>query len=267
MANPYPRRKHMNLSRTYTRELKDNLNYTATWLPNLKLSLGDVGVLSGNGFTYRTNLKNLGMPFTEGKPGASADYSHLSAGSVRRDIKLAGKAPLLGSVLADADAGISFSFSSKEAIVFLASNCTIRVIADQEPLRKTILKAYEAGSWEEEYVVVTELVSAGATTIIISQGSEGRYELKAKAGLSPSFEAMKMEGNFSLVHDSQIGFNCLATSGMTPLFRCLGIRKGWFRTDVSDRETILPREGAGRASTDVAVEEVEYDDYLDPEMQ
>src|SRR5689334_8589624 len=98
----------MSTNQTYTRELRDNLNYTATWLPNLKLSLGDVGVLSKYQFTYRTNLANLGIPFKEGKAGSGATYSYVSSDSVKRNIKLAGKAPIAGSVLADVDAGITF---------------------------------------------------------------------------------------------------------------------------------------------------------------
>jgi len=259
----------MSVNRTYTRELKENLNYTATWLPNLRLSLGDVGVLHKHSFTYRTSLAHLGIPFGESGPGASAAYSHVSSGSVQRDIKLAGKAPVAGSVLADADAGITFSFSSTHAVVFLASDCTIRVIADQEPLRKAILEAYAAGGWEKDHVVVTELVMAGATTIIISEGSAGRYELRAKAGVMPTLEAMNVDGNFSLVHDSQIGFNCLATAGMTPLFRCLGVRTGWFRSDVKARAAVVRGRsgaaGSARATSGTTVDEVEYDDYTTAE--
>lgn len=255
----------MSTNEKYTRDLKDNLNYTATWLPNVKLSLGDVGVLSGYEFTYRTNLKNLGIPFAESPHGAGATYSYMTSGAVSRYLKVAGSAPVLGSVFTNADAGITFDFGQEHAVVFLATDCAVRLIADQEPLKKAILAAYEAGRWERDYVVVTELVSAGSTSIIISEGSKGRYELKAKAGLVPTFEAMNVEGNFSLAHDSQIGFNLLAASGMTPLFRCLGLRTGWFRNDVVTRDELVPAP-SGSAATDstgarVFVDEVEYDDY------
>jgi hypothetical protein len=81
---------------------------------------------------------------------------------------------------------------------------------------------------------------------------------------------MNVEGNFSLAHDSQIGFNFLAKSGMTPLFRCLGLRIGWFRDDVVMRADVVPGNPAG-AGTDpakqqVTVDEVEYDDYCAPEQ-
>lgn len=257
----------MSINKSYTRDLKDNLNYTATWLPNLKLSLGDVGVLSKYEFIYRTNLKNLGIPYKEGAVGSPSNYSHVSSGSVTRDIKLAGKAPLLGSVLTDADAGISFHFGRKHAVVFLATDCTVRTISDQEPLKKAILKKFNDREWERDYVVVTELVAAGSMTVIISEGSEGRYELKAKAGLVPSFESIKVEGNFSLAHESQIGFHFLAKSGMTPLFRCLGVRVGWFRDDVVTRRDVERVGENDTAKEDVTVDEVEYDDYISTEEQ
>jgi hypothetical protein len=253
----------MSTNQTYTRELRDNLNYTATWLPNLKLSLGDVGVLSKYEFTYRTNLENLGIPFKEGKAGSVATYSYVSSDSVKRDIKLAGKAPIAGSVLADVDAGITFTFSREDAVVFLATGCTVRTIANQEPIKKAIQKAYDHGAWERDYVVVTELVSAASTTIIISEGSAGQFELQAKAGVNPTFEAINTEGNFSLVHEAHIGFNCLAAAGITPLFRCLGVRIGWFREDVVTRDRLVSREAPKAGATHVTVDEVEYDDYPD----
>jgi hypothetical protein len=125
-------------NQTYTKELRENLNYTATWLPNFKLALGDVGVLSNFEFTYRTNLKNLGISYEEGPPGPKAEYTYLSAGSVTRNIKLSGKAPLPGSCLAKADAGVSFAFNAAEAVVFMASDCRIRSIVDQEKLRQDL---------------------------------------------------------------------------------------------------------------------------------
>lgn len=255
----------MPVNERYTRELKENLNYTATWLPNLKLALGDVGLLSKHEFIYRTNLDKLKIPFEASKRGAKASYSHTSSNAVTRDIKLAGQAPLLGSTLADADAGITFSFGGQQGIVFLASECTIRVIADQEPLKQAILDAFRSGRWERDYVVVTELVEAGATTIIVAQGTSGRYELKAKAGLVPTFDGMNVQGNFALVHDAEIGFHCLAERGMTPLFRCLGVRTGLFRDDVVTRDAIVRGADAATVSTpskgEAIVDEVEYEDF------
>jgi hypothetical protein len=211
-------------------------------------------------FSYRTNLKNLGIPFKEGPAGKPAAYSHMSAGSVTRDVKLAGKAPVLGSALADADAGISFHFADTHSVVFLATDCTVRMIADQEPLKQTILEKFKAHAWERDYVVVTELVTAGRTTVIVSEGSNGQYELKAKAGLAPTLESINVEGNFALVHDSQIGFNCLAKPGLTPLFRCLGI-KGRFRPGVTTREDVVRGGEPDTGGENLTVREVEYDDY------
>ena len=130
----------MSINKTYTKELNENLNYTATWLPNVQLSLGDVGVLDKYAFSYRTNLKKLGIPYQESQPGAAATFRHVSSDSVRSDLKISGAAPIAGSMLGDADAGITFSFGSKHAIVFLATDCTIRKIVDQEPLKRAILE-------------------------------------------------------------------------------------------------------------------------------
>jgi hypothetical protein len=84
------------------------------------------------------------------------------------------------------------------------------------------------------------------------------------------FEEMSVEGNFSLAHDSQNGFHFVAKSGMPPLFRCLGLRLGWFRRDVVTRTDVLSAEpqaaGSDPAKPSVGVDEVEYDDYREEEQ-
>jgi hypothetical protein len=200
----------------------------------------------------------LGFSFRGDTPGAQAKYEYKSANAVDRQFKAKGTAPAIGSILTEADAGITFNFSKKDAIYFLATDCAITRIADQEPLRDAILDAYNASRWERDYVVVTELVAVSGMTIITSEGSNGKYELKAKAGIEPAIENLNVEGNFSLQHDSQIGFNLLAQQNMTPLFRCMGI-KGIFRDTVGTRATIVD----GAPLPTAGVSEVDYEDYED----
>ena len=265
----------MSIKASFTRELKENLNYNATWLPNVHLELGDVGVLEDNEFKYRTKLAFLDIPFTVTKKGGKATFRHTSAGRVKRELKLEGSAPAVGSALAQADAGITFAFNGESAIVFQADGCTVRMIADQEPLKRAILAAFGSGKWEKNYVVVTELVEADATTIIVAQGSGGRFELRAKAGLVPSFDAINASGNFSVVSEDRIGWQCVAERGMTPLFRALGVKTGWIRDEVVNRSAVLPT-GAGGATSpaapadgapaDAVVADVDYADYGDDGM-
>ena len=254
----------MSTSKTYTKALKDHLNYSATWLPNVKLSLGDVGILSNYEFIYQTNLKNLGITFESAPAGPPANYSYISSNDVTRSLKLSGKAPIPGSMLTEADAGISFSFHKKDAVVFLATKCAVQLIADQDQLKRDIFNSYEDKAWDRNYVVISELVNAESTSIVISEGENAQYDLQAKAGLVPAFEAINVKGSFSVVNESQIGFNCIAESGMTPLFRCLGVRKTWFRTDVVTRGDLTKVEAkeAKKVPADT-VDEVDYDDYAD----
>lgn len=260
----------MQLSTLYTRELKDNFNYVATWLPNVHLALGDVGVLEDNEFKYRTTLQYLGIPFTTTQKGAPARYSHSSANRVKRSLKLQGAAPVAGSLLAQADAGISFTFDGESAIFFEADECTVRMIADQLPLKSAILAAYGNGVWEKDFVVVSEVVEAATTTVIVAHGSGASIDLLAKAGVTPSFSDINVDGAFKVANENQIGFNCVAKSGMTPLFRALGVKKGILRDTVANRATFdRPASGvpdtAGARDTlpdaATAVVDVDYDDY------
>jgi hypothetical protein len=252
----------VSIVRSYTTEIRDNLNYSAAWFPNVALALGHVGTLDDKGFTYQTTLAQLGIPFSVTAGGAPATFTHVSTDAVTRVLKLAGAAPIAGSVLAQADAGLSFSFNRENATVFLATGCRVSAIADQVALKRAILDLHNAKQWDKDHVVISELVTADSTSVLVSLSKGGKVELRAKAGAAPAFEAMNVSGEYSTVHESSIGFNMVAGAGMTPLFRALGIRKKLFRTDVGVRGTVVAPSAAVQPDElprTVQVDEVDYE--------
>ncbi len=60
----------MGISKQYTKEIKDQLNYSATWLPGTIVSPGDIGTIINYEFIHQTNLTDLGIPF-EAKVGST----------------------------------------------------------------------------------------------------------------------------------------------------------------------------------------------------
>lgn len=116
----------------YQKEIRQHLNYSATWLPNTKVSVGDVGTLEKFEYHHSTTLKDLGIPFQSEKGGFAADHHYESKGALQAQVKLSGDAPIAGSLLAKADAGVSFKFLREGA--HLASHWRLQLPENKKPV-------------------------------------------------------------------------------------------------------------------------------------
>jgi hypothetical protein len=219
-------RSMMSISKQYTREMKAQLNYSATWLPTIIVSPGDVGTVSNYEFHHLTNIAALGVKL-ETIPGSSQmEFDYCSANSVSIFAKSSGQAPLAGSSFSQADAGISVKFSRNNAIVSRLSQCSSTRIADLNSLRKEILLRYRSKEWRDDMVVVTEAVKAARATIIISNSSNAQIDLLVRGNVGPrELHLANASAEFQVLRSSNIAFQIIAEKDLTPLFRFAGIKK------------------------------------------
>ena len=167
----------------YTDEMKKKFGYYATWNPGVPLKLGDIGTIKDNVFTRLSNLKQRGIEFEIREDETKTPLEHNSQGSVSITTKLSGTVAPQGSVLTNLDAGIIVEFSKKNSTLFKANNTTSPSIKDIIKLGNQIIMLYREGKWNKNWVIVTELVEAENATIIISNTSNSKSELKANANI------------------------------------------------------------------------------------
>ncbi len=249
----------MSMSRWYAKEVRDNTSYLPTWLPIVRVAPGDVGRITDFQFTPLGNLGHFGVPFHLEEGGAPSDIEYYSAGSVSIALKLAGEAPVPGSVLTQAEAGLRVTFGRENAVAFRCSGCTSARIPDQLSLGKQVLALHERGEWPEDLVVVTEVISAGAATVLISSAVNASVDLRAggRIGSGPVNLAAGDAG-FQVVRASNMGMQVVAETGLTPLIRTSGVRARLFRPRVF-------RGGGPRRPGEPSLRfvDVSYDDYED----
>jgi hypothetical protein len=95
-------------------------------------------------------------------------------------------------------------------------------IADLKPVADAILSRYSRGEWEKDHLVITDLVTAGTTTILISDGAPAQIDLllTGKRSQPPT----SLEGADVVVQRaSNIAFQFIGRAGLTPLFRLAGV--------------------------------------------
>jgi hypothetical protein len=241
--------------RQYTEEMHRRFGYLATWLPNSKVELGDVGLLRRDRFERITDLERLGIPFTSGGIGNPADYEYMSADSVeaafKSDTKLS--VPQVGVT---PEAVLAITFGRANAVVFVAHGCTTETIEDLDEVGRRILSMDRNGKWERDHVVVTELVRAASATILISSGAQASAELavRARGGIS-TLSLGEAAADVRLISSSGIGTKIIAAMEVSPLFRASGVQTRLLR---GKRFETKGRKALARGVADFV--EVDYGD-------
>lgn len=209
----------------YTDEMEKKFGYYATWNPGVNLSLGDVGTFKDNAFTRISDLKSFGIDFEINKDLSKTDLEYNSKGSVSTTTKLSGTAAPQGSVLTDLDLGIIVEFSKENSILFKANGTVTPNIKDTVKIGNQVLDLYKEGKWNKQWVIITELVEADSATIIISNSSNAKIELKANANIDAldidiADAKFEFSGQFSRGLETKI----IAKEGLNPLFKVMGLK-------------------------------------------
>ena len=213
-------------ARQYTREMYRKFRYFATWEPTKHLSLGDIGEMQKNEFIRISNLANFNIPFATCTDPTPGNLEYHSQGGVSITTKLAGTFPPQGSILNQADAGLSVEFAKEKAVMFKANNTRNTSIDDVISLGQTLMQLFKQGKWQRNWVVITELIDARAATILISNNRGSKLELKANANLSaPGIDIADAAFQFSPVVSRGMATTVVAQTGITPLFKVMGIKR------------------------------------------
>lgn len=221
----------MGVADQYTNELRQQFGYRATWLPNVSLDLGLVGRINSDGSFQRTSSlseRNIGFAASSG-PGTS-DYSYSSKSGVSISFKASGQAPTAGSVLGQADAGCTIGFSQDSGVVFAARACSIASISNLDAVTQDVLASYASGTWQEDEVLVTDVVTADTASIFVAQTQGAKVELRASGTLQPGtpLGLASVDADFQAAYESGLAFTAIASHGLTVLYKVSAIRKHFF---------------------------------------
>jgi len=219
----------MKTSKKYTREIKQQFGYLATWLPSTPIDLGDIGILKNNQFTKISNLSDLGIRFEIKRDETKSDIEHSSKGAVSITTKASGTVAPQGSTLGEVDAGITVEFSKENAILFKANGTTSPSISDQIALGKTIIELYKEGKWEKDWAVITEKVDAESATILIASSSNGKIEMKAKGEIKAAkLDIADAALAFEMIFSKDLSTKIICEESLTPLFKASKVHSNLF---------------------------------------
>src|ERR1041384_7929215 len=118
-------------------------NYFATWLPDEKLKLGDLGTLNGNIFIRTSNILDspLGFQFIEREDIDPSPIDVVSESGVSMVVKAAGEVSQFMPNIPAADAGVAIEFASQGAFILKSPAVYQPSIENIEKLKADVLDA------------------------------------------------------------------------------------------------------------------------------
>lgn len=212
----------------YTDAVYENLKpLYANWEPSKPIQLGDFGILNDRTFIFLGNIGDVGLTFTERADTNKDQKFFASQDSVEVKFNAKGSIPLSGVV--NAKASLEVNFSNQQAVFFNAADCAYSMIANKVVLGKAVMAKYENGEWQREWVLVTDVIKAGATTLAISGGHSASIVFEATGDVERINLADASLG-LAVKSASNVGYQVVAEKGLIPLLGLCKIQSSflWF---------------------------------------
>jgi len=237
------------VNKQYIREIKKRYGgYHATWAPGVPLQVGDIGDFDKDGaFQRLANLSDLKIAFEIRTDNTNNQLDYTSQNKVDVITKLSGQI-VPNSVLKDIDAGVIVAFKKGSSVLFKAKNVRYDSIKNIIQVENEVIKLYGKNNWKKEWCIITELAIAESATIIISNSSSSKIELKANVGIgTANINIADASLDFSIQSAKDLSTTIIAQEGLTPLFkvRKLKLKGGLFTPPIPDglKHTVLHELG------------------------
>jgi hypothetical protein len=228
--------------RSYAHEVLENLDYLITWPISTDVKLGDVGVIEDGIFKRIDTLKERGIhePLVrEGIGTTTLLYNSNNGVELAFDANAESAVQGLG-------AKVEIKFSREGAVFLRIGDHVLKQFETLQVLGEEVMQRYRNGNWERNRVIVTEVITASAATILVSGNNSSAAIFQLEASL-PLPQAMS-KGKFSQLLGLTGSFNAqVIGENVSPLFRTSGLRRNWlnigFKSDLdvigSDDPAIL----------------------------
>jgi len=250
----------------YTNAVYDNLNpLYANWEPGRPIQLGDFGVMRSRTFICLGNISDFGMTFSKRTDPATSNKFFASQDTAEVKFHAKGAAPVSGVV--NVKATLEVNFSSQDAVFFNAADCEYTMIANKVALGKAVMAKYEQDEWQREWIVVTDLVKAGATTVVVSGARTASIVLEATGDVERINLADASVG-LTIKSASNVGYQVVAAKELIPLFGLCKIQSTFlwwndnfrplFSLALSDIRLLEALENSPRVQTEESKEALHF---------
>jgi hypothetical protein len=146
------------------------------------------------------------------------------------------------------NAALDIRFSGMNSIFFNACGCSVASISDKDKVFSKLLDQYYKGQWKKENKLITDVINADSTTVIISSASNAAISLEAENSDIKVIDITQASMGLKASSERNIGLSILTKGGLTPLIKLSGMFSIWplqtprmdqMHADSNDPETII----------------------------
>ncbi|OLZ73590.1 hypothetical protein AV521_05935 [Streptomyces sp. IMTB 2501] len=204
------------------------------------------------------SLAGRAVPFAS-RPGTPHnDYTYDTQGSASVTFKAAGTAADGFTSLATGDVGARVGFERGDCALVVYRGLTETGVEDTRALTAALVRRGWA-DWDENLLAVTDVVGARSGLVLTAADGASEAELRFQAGaLSAQPALADLSAATAVAWRRHIGLEWLATD-VTPFYRVVRLRKGWFGRVKKDYGPRRP----GRGAADVPVPPVLLEEAQD----
>lgn len=210
----------MEIFELYCRDIKSKLNYFATWAPNTPLALGDYGIFDPEKVFNRIGniTQDFGLNFIPSAPAAKTEFTHTSKRVRISQFELSATDRVAGF-----ETGVGIKFATERSFYASFAGCEGTNIKDLQLLGERVLQLRETGRWEDDWVVVCEVMRSDKTVVYIAGANNAEVKLGVKGSENQNIGEVGV--NFSRLMSESVNTLIEGEAGLTPLFRVAGVQK------------------------------------------
>lgn len=233
------------LVKFYTDTIKERSGgFYGAWPVDSSIKLGDYGKSNGNQFMRYGNVKddfNINITRQTGK-GRVKTYSFKAGEKVNVITNSGG---LVGST----SATMEISFGGESGVYFSIDGCKYSEVRNYQELGEKIIEVYSSNKWQDEFVIVTDLVTADASTIVVTNGKNATIKLEANVSTISESDCVNSNINFNIVSQNNIGLNIIAENNLIPLIGLSNIKASFISSPEWGKCDIKKKSGIKRATS------------------
>lgn len=231
-----------------------------TWPLTARIRVGDVFSTSGGTLSTGGDLRGRGVDFARQRGTAPADFTYDSGGTITITFKAAGDTPTGFSALAKADAGALVQFGHGSSALVIYSGLSQEGFSDSGAVAADLTRLYWDGHWDETLVVVRDVVSARAGTVLVATAGNASAELHAAVSANAGpFTLVDLAGDISFARSTHLGLQWSGRKIM-PFYRVVRLKKSWTGKIAEDFGPPQPGRGAAPVAVPPLILEEAADD-------
>lgn len=227
--------------KNYQKDIYKKAKLRTNWELSKNLNLGDVGYFNDGEFVMQTTLKNLGIDFKvrKGIKQDKLDLSSTEGLNIHPKFNLSGDAKVVDL---NAEAIFDIEFTKAKSYIFKASGIRTDVISNITAVGKEVIKRFQAEDWDKDLVIISEIKTADAVSILISGESGTNTKISATGNLNiKELDIAKADIGLEASSNKKLALEVLGKAGTNPLFKIMGLEKSLLGSLFHRKQKIVSR--------------------------